>query len=109
MEVLTMKDLNKQDLLSIHGGSTLLKGAGVAVSAVTGYLGGSTALEHQLTSVPFANEGRLGLPFLGALAGTALWTSGCRCLNTIVIGSLVNFSVAAIAYIGAKNPELGEL
>lgn len=104
-----MKDLNKQALVSIHGGSAALKAAGVAVSAVTGYLGGSAVLEQHLSGVPYANEGKPGISFLGALAGTALWTSGSRCLSTIVIGSLVNFSVAAISYVGAKNPNFGEL
>ncbi|MFO1258003.1 MAG: hypothetical protein U1E78_06300 [Gammaproteobacteria bacterium] len=104
-----MKDLNKQELVMIHGGAAALKAAGVAISVVTGYLVGSNVLDQHLSSVPHADQGKLGLPFLGALAGTALWTSGCRSLNTIVIGSLVNFSVAAIAYIGGKSPEIGEL
>lgn len=93
-----MKDLNKQDLVSIQGGSAVLKAAGVAVSAVTGYFGGMTD-----------NPAGLSLPVLGAVAGTALWTAGNRSVNAIVIGSLVNFSVAAISYVGAKNPNFGEL
>jgi hypothetical protein len=98
-----MQDLNKQDLISIHGGTIVTKAVGVAVSAASGYLGGTGMLDSYVGTehAPYANY---ALPTVGSLVGTVLWTSGNRGLNSIVIGALVNGSIAAISYFGGKNP-----